>query len=69
MTPEYLAELKAEEGDNFNPDDWPLFMDELNGPRRMETIWSGLSKRKYSIEQIEKVMGKNLYRLWREVLG
>jgi len=62
-----LAELKAEEGDNFNVADWPLYMESLNGPRRMETIWNGLAKRKLSEDQIEKVMGQNLRRLYAEV--
>ena len=68
MTVAYLTELKAEEGENLNPADWPLFMDKLNGPRRMETIWSGLAKRKFAENQIEKIMGKNLYRLYKDVL-
>lgn len=67
MTDAYLAELKAEEGDNFNVADWPLYMESLNGPRRMETIWNGLAKRKLSEDQIEKVMGQNLRRLYAEV--
>ncbi len=68
MTDAYLAELKAEEGDNFNVADWPLYTESLNGPRRMETIWNGLAKRKLSEDQIKKVMGQNLRRLYAEVL-
>ena len=60
MTEEYIAELKAEEGDNFHAEDWPLFMDELNGPGRMEVIWNALKKRKLPAETIEKIMGKNV---------
>ncbi len=69
MSDDYIAELKAEEGPNFHIEDWPLFMDELNGPRRMETIWDSLQARKLSSITIEKVMGKNLYRLYKEVIG
>lgn len=69
MTPEYIAELKREEGPNFNDADWPLFIDELNGPRRMEVIWDGLVERGYSEDQVEKVMGQNLCRVYREVIG
>lgn len=69
MTDEYIAELKAEEGPNFHADDWPLFMDELNGPRRMEVIWDSLKKRKISESIIEKVMGLNVYRIYKEVIG
>ncbi len=69
MTPEYLDELKREEGPNFNPSDWPLFIDSLNGPRRMEVIWDGLLDIGLSEDEVEKVMGKNLYRIYREVIG
>jgi membrane dipeptidase len=69
MTDAYIAELKAEEGDNFNADHWPLFMDELNGPRRMEVIWDSLKKRNVSEAVIEKVMGLNVYRVYKEVVG
>ncbi|MEP1093924.1 MAG: membrane dipeptidase [Cyclobacteriaceae bacterium] len=69
MTDEYIAELKAEEGDNFHAEDWPLYMDELNGPRRMEVIWSSLKSRNLSETAIEKVMGLNVYRLYKEVIG
>lgn len=69
MTEEYLAELAAEEGDNFNIADWPLYIDALNGPRRMEVIWDGLAARGYSEAQIEKIMGRNLERLYAEVVG
>ncbi len=69
MTEEYIAELKAEEGDNFNDADWPLYMDELNGPGRMEVIWNALKKRKLAESTINKVMGLNLYRLYKEVIG
>lgn len=69
MSDEYIAELKAEEGANFNEADWPLFMDELNGPRRMETVRAGLERRGLSPDDLEKVMGRNVYRLYRDVVG
>jgi membrane dipeptidase len=69
MTEEYLAELKAEEGPNFVEADWPLYMDELNGPRRMEVVWAGLERRGVKGARLEKVMGGNLYRLYEEVVG
>jgi len=65
----YLAELKAEEGANFHEEDWPLYMDELNGPRRNEVIWEGLKKRNLSDDAVEKVMGINVFRLYEEVVG
>lgn len=69
MTDEYLAELKREEGANFNPADWPLFIDELNGPRRMEVVWEGVRKLGHGAAAADKVMGGNLHRLYSEVVG
>ncbi len=69
MSDDYIAELKAEEGPNFNPDDWPLYMDELNGPRRNEVIWERLKKRNLSDDEVEKIMGLNVLRIYREVVG
>jgi membrane dipeptidase len=69
LSEEYLAELAAEEGANFDPKDWPLFMDELNGPRRMEVVWQGLVRRGLSESTIDKVMGLNLKRLYLETIG
>lgn len=69
MTDAYIAELKREEGANFNADDWPLFIDELNGPRRMEVIWDGVRKLGYPESVVEKIMGTNLRRLYQEVVS
>ena len=69
LTEEYLAELKAEEGPNFVRSEWPLYFEELNGPRRMETIWDGLAKRGMGEDSLEKLFGLNLYRLYQEVIG
>ena len=44
LTEEYLAEVKAEEGPNFVREEFPLYFEELNGPRRMETIWDGIGR-------------------------
>jgi len=44
-------------------------MDELNGPGRMETIWNSLKDRKVSEAVIEKIMGLNVYRVYKEVVG
>lgn len=48
---------------------WPLYFEELNGPRRMETIWDGLQKRGMSSGQLEKLFGLNIQRLYRDVIG
>ena len=69
MTDAYVAELKAEEGANFNDADWPLFINELNGPRRMEVVWDGVRKLGYRSGTAEKIMGTNLRRIYQEVIG
>ena len=69
LTEEYLAELKAEEGENFDRAMWPLYFEELNGPRRMETIWNGLAARGMGTATLEKIFGRNLARLYGEVVG
>ena len=69
MTDAYIAELKAEEGANFNEADWPLFINELNGPRRMEVVWDGVRKLGYPSATVEKIMGTNLRRIYQEVIG
>ncbi len=47
----------------------PYFIDELNGLRRMEVVWDGLVGRGYSDDDVERIMGLNLYRLYAEVIG
>ncbi|MGV3729426.1 MAG: dipeptidase [Sphingopyxis sp.] len=69
MTDAYIAELKAEEGTNFNEADWPLFINELNGPRRMEVVWDGVRKLGYPEATVEKIMGTNLRRIYQDVIG
>ncbi|MFC1529883.1 dipeptidase [Gemmatimonadota bacterium] len=66
---EELALLLEEEGAQFDPRDWPLYMPALNGPRRMEVVWDGLLGRGYSEGEVEKIMGLNLLRLYTEVIG
>ena len=69
MTPEYEAELRREEGSQVVASELPYFIDELNGPRRMEVVWDGLVRRGYSEDAVERIMGRNLYRLYAEVIG
>jgi membrane dipeptidase len=69
LSPEYLAELKREEGALVVSSELPYFIDELNGPRRMEVVWDGLVKRGLSVRDVERVMGGNLRRLYAEVIG
>ncbi|NNK64001.1 MAG: hypothetical protein HKO98_12445 [Gemmatimonadetes bacterium] len=69
MTPEYEAELRAEEGSQVQSSELPYFIDELNGPSRMEVVWDGVVGLGYSEDDVERIMGRNLYRLYAEVLG
>ena len=69
MTPEYVAELRAEEGSQVTESELPYFIDELNGPGRMEVVWDGLVGRGYGEDDVERIMGRNLYRLYQDVLG
>ncbi len=48
---------------------WPFFISELNGPGRMTTIREALEKRRMAAATIDKVLGGNWYRLFRETIG
>jgi membrane dipeptidase len=50
-------------------DELPYFIEELNGPRRMEVVWDGLVKRGLRAAAVERVMGGNLLRLYRDTIG
>jgi membrane dipeptidase len=67
-TEEELQVLLEEEGAQFNPADWPLYMPALNGPRRVEVVRDGLLER-YPTATVEKILWDNLYRLYSEVIG
>ncbi len=69
LSPEYLAELRREEGAQVVDDELPYFIEELNGPRRMEVVWDGLSKRGLPLRDVERVLGGNLRRLYQDVIG
>jgi membrane dipeptidase len=69
LTPEYVAELKKEEGSQVQENELPYFINELNGPRRMEAVWDGLVRRGLGSADVDKVMGSNILRLYRDVIG
>lgn len=69
LTPEYIAELQREAGGTVVESELPWFINELNGPRRMEVVWDGLVKRGLPAKDVERVMGTNLRRLYRDVIG
>lgn len=48
---------------------WPFFISELNHPRRMETIRRALEARRRPAADIDRIMGGNFYRLFRETIG
>ncbi len=68
-TEEELRILLQEEGSQIKPDDWPLYLQGMNGPRRMDVVRDDLRKRGYSQAQIDKLMGTNVRRLYRDVVG
>jgi membrane dipeptidase len=61
-----LSRLRPVTAANFR---WPFFISELNHPRRMETIADGLARRGYTAEAIDKILGANFYRLFKETIG
>lgn len=69
LSPEYLAELKREEGSQVVDNELPYFIDELNGPRRMDVVRAGLARRGLKSADVDRVMGGNVRRLYREVIG
>lgn len=69
LSPEYVAQLKREEGAQVVDDDLPLFLEALNGARRMEIIRRELERRKYTARDVDRIMGGNLYRVYRDVIG
>lgn len=47
---------------------FPPYIEEVNDPRRYHTIAEGLQKRGWKLDDIAKVLGLNLVRVYREVL-
>lgn len=68
-TEEELKILLHEEGSQIKPDDWPLYLQGMNGPHRMEVVRDQLRKRRYSQAQIDQLMGNNVRRLYHDVIG
>ncbi|MGE3665044.1 MAG: dipeptidase [Steroidobacteraceae bacterium] len=68
-TEEELKILLAEEGSQVQPADWPLYLETLNGPRRGEVVRDGLRSHGFVASDIDRIMGGNVYRLYREIEG
>ena len=72
-TPEYLSEHKtfiegrARRGISAPDESRPLYIPELNHPRRLEGVVRGLVQRKYSNDTIEKIIGGNFHRVLKEI--
>lgn len=47
---------------------FPPYIDEVNGPQRYRVIAAGLRKRGYSLTDIEKILGVNFLRVYKQVL-
>lgn len=48
---------------------WPFFIAELNHPRRMRTLADALGQRGRRASEIDKILGGNFLRLFRETIG
>jgi membrane dipeptidase len=68
-TEEELRILLKEEGSQISPADWPLYLEKLNGPRRMEIVRDGLYRHGFTASDIDRIMGGNVYRLYKDVVG
>jgi membrane dipeptidase len=72
-TPEYLAEHKSfvdgriARGISAPDESRPLFIAELNHSRRLEGVVRGLQQRKHPVSVIEKVIGGNFHRAFKEI--
>lgn len=72
-TPEYLREHKAfvdgrkARGISAPDEERPLFIPELNHSRRIEGVVRGMRQRKHPDAVIEKVIGGNFHRAFREI--
>ncbi len=63
---EELSRLRPVTASTFR---WPFFIAELNHPRRMETLATALARRGRKPAEIDKLLGGNWYRLFRETIG
>lgn len=72
-TPEYLREAKAfvdgriSRGISAPDESRPLFIPELNHSRRIEGVARGLQQRGHPAASIEKVIGGNFHRAFKEI--
>jgi membrane dipeptidase len=71
-TPEYrsaarsFVETRKATGNAAPGEDLPLYIPDLNHPRRLESIAFVLSRRGHSSSRIEKIIGTNFARVFKE---
>ena len=61
-----LSRLRPLTASNFR---WPFFISELNHPRRMQTLADALARRGRTSAEVDKILGGNFLRLFRDVWG
>lgn len=72
-TPEYQAaaakfvQTRKAMGNAAPGEDLPLYIPELNHPRRIESIAAAMSRRGFKPAVIEKIIGGNLHRVLKEI--
>ena len=72
-SPEYLraerafAEGRAKRGYQAPDEDRPLYIPDLNHPRRLEAIAERLAARGHSAAVVEKVIGGNFHRVFKDI--
>ena len=72
-TPEYLkaerafAEGRAKLGNQAPDEDRPLYIPDLNQPRRLELIAERLAAKGHPAATIEKVIGGNFHRVFKDI--
>ena len=73
LNPEYVREAKAfvedraARGISAPDESRPLFIPELNHPRRLEGVAMALAKRGHPAGVIEKVIGGNFHRVLKDI--
>jgi membrane dipeptidase len=48
---------------------WPPWIPELDAPERFRTVAHGLARRRYTTDAIEKILGRNWLRCFRDTFG
>lgn len=62
-----LCDARIKRGISAPDEARPLFIPELNHPRRIEGVVRAMTQRKYSSDVIEKVIGGNFHRVFKEI--